>query len=117
MESLVRGTALLVGFGLIAYGAVLMARTKRASAKDAAHIKLFGMVDIKTSSAGALLVGVGMAIFLPGLLLRPQPEPVAAPSQAGSNVNLNVRGDGNLGVGTMSGGSINMNVQKNAPAK
>ncbi len=117
MESLVHGTALLVGFGLMAYGAVLMARTKRASTKDAAHIKLFGIADIKTSSAGALLVGVGMVIFLPGLLLRPQPEPVAGPSQAEANVNLNFRGDSNVGVGTMSGGSININVQKNAPAK
>lgn len=117
MESVVHVTALLVGFGFMAYGAVLMARTKRASAKDAAHIKLLGIADIKTSSAGALLVGVGMAIFLPGLLLRPQPEPVVAPSQAEPNVNLDVRGDGNLGVGTMSGGSINMNVQKNAAAK
>lgn len=117
MESLVHGTALLVGFGLIVCGALLMARTKRASVKDATHIKLLGIADIKANSAGALLVGVGLAIFLPGLLLWPQPARVTASAQTEPDVNLNIRGDGNLGVGTMSGGSININVQKNVPAK
>lgn len=115
MESVLRGTALFIGFGLMVCGIVLVARTKRASAKDAAHIKLFGIADIRTNSAGALLVSVGMIIFLPGLLPWPQRAP--APSPAQPKANLNVRGDGNVSIGSMNGGSINVNVQKDVPAK
>jgi len=117
MEATRYGIALAIGVALIVTGIVLMVRAKRSTEKDAAHVRLFGVIDVKTRSFGSLIFVMGCAILIPSLVPFPASSDAKRERAEGSAINVNTYGGGSPGVGSMTGGAIAVNVQKNANQK
>ncbi len=105
-----------IGVALMIFGGWQVTSIKRSTTKDEGHLKLFGFLDFKFKSFGSLAFVLGVVLTVlsqfPSLI-----TPASRREKVEAPVNVNISGDGNIGVGKIENSSATIQQNYVGPKK